>query len=844
MRESIERMDKELSAGTTLLHYRIVSKIGAGGMGEVYLAQDTKLDRKVALKVLPAEVASHRDRMDRFVREAKSAAALNHPNIATIHEIGESEGTNFIAMEYINGVTLRAKIHHEGTELSKLLRFLQHVAEGLAKAHAAGIVHRDLKPDNIMITRDGHAKILDFGLAKLIDQTPVPGSDSSEVATAMMPQHSTPGTVMGTVGYMSPEQAQGKTNEIDQRSDIFSLGCILFEAATGKKPFEGESVLKSLHMVVYEPAPLLADLNPSVPADLQRIVRRCLAKDPDERYQSIKEVAIELKELRGDLGKDAHFYTTVPPPVSTQNVLTDSRPTNEATTQSTSIAPTLSSAEYVVQGLKRHKLVAAIALVGLIGAGILLTYYFVTRNSATAIDSIAVLPFENTSNAADTEYLSDGLAESLIYRLSQLPNLKVSPTSSVIRYKGKDTDIAQIAKELEVDAVMSGRVSQRGDNLTISVELIDTRTKKLLWVEQYDRKMTDLLATQREIATAITQKLQLNLAGSDTKGITKRYTDNNEAYQLYLKGRYHFAKRTKDDIQKGIEYFQQAIRLDPNFALAYARIAEAYNQMPAYPYLSPKEGFPQAKAAAKRALEIDPTLAEAHTALANSLAVYDWNWTEAEREFKRALELDPNSAATHFRYGQAYLVPLGRSEEAIAEMKRALEIEPLDLNMALNLAWAYMFARQYDRALDQAKKTHDLEPNFVLGRYVLGQVYLADGMYTEAIALSESSLQGDPTSQFSLRDAGYAYAKSGRRHDAEEVIKRFKDLAKTRYVMSYWVASIYAALGDKESAFVELEKALAEHDWGLHRLKVDPFMDPLRDDPRFKDLIRRMGLPE
>src|SRR5437588_8912970 len=347
-------MDKELIANSTLSHYRIVSKIGAGGMGEVYLAQDTKLDRKVALKILPAEVASNRDRMERFIREAKAAAALNHPNIAHIYEIGEHDGVNFIAMEFIDGQTLRQLIHSRRSELSKLLRYLQHAAEGLAKAHAVGIVHRDLKPDNIMITRDGHAKILDFGLAKLVEQPPMAGGDSSEVATAVMPQHSSPGTVMGTVGYMSPEQAQGKTQDIDQRSDIFSFGCILFEAATGKKPFEGGSVIKSLHMVVYEPTPPLANLNPAAPPELQRIVRRCLAKDADERYQSIKEVAIELKQLRREL-QGAGLDSTVPPPpkfgVPPSGELSDSIRTTppEGGTPNTHPA---SSAEYLITRIK------------------------------------------------------------------------------------------------------------------------------------------------------------------------------------------------------------------------------------------------------------------------------------------------------------------------------------------------------------------------------------------------------------------------------------------------------------------------------------------------------------
>src|SRR6266498_3802173 len=673
-------MNKELSAKTTLSHYRIVSKIGAGGMGEVYLAQDTKLDRKVALKILPADVASNRDRMDRFVREAKSAAALSHPNIAQIFEIGEADGTHYIAMEFIDGVTLREKIHGEHTELRKLLRYLQHTAEGLAKAHAAGIVHRDLKPDNIMITRDGHAKILDFGLAKLIEQPSMSGADSSEVATAVMPRHSTPGTVMGTIGYMSPEQAQGKTEEIDQRSDIFSFGCILFEAATGNKPFEGESVIKSLHMVVYESAPPIAELNPSAPSELQRIVRRCLAKDPDERYQSIKEVAIELRELRRAL-EAAGVDNTEPPRArsETAGALAETRGSEIVNPAISTAAPSLSaktsSAEYFVSGIRQHKLAAVIVVlvlvVGSIGLGLVLR----ARNTAGAIDSIAVLPFENRSNGADTEYLSDGLAESLIYRLSQLPNLKVSPTSSVMRYKGKETDPQIIARELGVDSLLTGRTTQRGDNLTVSVELVDVRNNKLLWGEQYERKMSDLLATQREIATTITQKLQLKLSGGETKGITKHYTDNNDAYQLYLKGRFHFAKRTRDDILKSIEYFQQAIKLDPNFALAYARIAEAYNQMPVYPYLSPDESFPRAKGAAQRALAIDPTLSEAHASLGNTLTSYDWNWTEAESSFKRSLELDPNGASAHYRYGTEYLISVGRYDEVVAEVKRALEIE-------------------------------------------------------------------------------------------------------------------------------------------------------------------------
>src|SRR6266478_3024767 len=836
----------------TISHYKIVSKIGAGGMGEVYLAEDTRLHRKVALKILPADLASNKDRIWRFEQEATAAAALNHPNIATIHEIGESDGVNFIAMEFIDGATLREKIHQERTELRKLLRFLQHAAEGLAKAHSAGIVHRDLKPDNIMVTRDGHAKVLDFGLAKLIEQPPSYGADSSEVATAVMPQHSTPGTVMGTIGYMSPEQAQGKTKEVDQRSDIFSLGCLLFEAATGKKPFAGDSVVKSLHMVIYEPVLPISDLNPSAPADLQRIVRRCLAKEADERYQSIKEVAIELKELRRDLAAAGDLDVTVTP--TTKSNATAEASATEVASQtvgdSTSgsasgqrllLSSQPSSAEYLVTGIKRHKRAALIALLILAGGAVGLFLYLRARSTAGAIESIAVLPFQNKSADADTEYLSDGLAESLIYRLSQLSNLKVSPTSSVMRYKGKEIDLKAIAKELGVTAVMTGRIAQRGDNLTISVELVDARNNKVLWGEQYDRQMSDLLATQREVASANAQKLQWKLAGSETKGITKHYTDNNEAYQLYLKGRFHFARRSYADLQRSIEFYQQAIKLDPNFALAYSAISEAYTVMPSFAYVSPHEGMPKAKAAVTKALELDPDLPEAHTARGVILATYDWNWAEAEREFKRSLELDPKIAITHFRYAWVYLSPMGRHDEAIAEMKRAMELEPLSLIQNANFAAVYLYARQYDNSFEQAKKTYDLDPSFIGGKNWLVHAYEVKGMYAESLALSQKTLGSDYEL---LADLAYGYAKTGRRREAEQVISRWKELEKKEYISNYWLAIAYVALGEKDAAFSELEKAYQAHDWFFERLKVDPFIDPLRDDPRFKGMVRRIGLPE
>jgi len=472
-------------------------------------------------------------------------------------------------------------------------------------------------------------------------------------------------------------------------------------------------------------------------------------------------------------------------------------------------------------------------------------YFYFTRNRTTAIESIAVLPLQNKSSDADTDYLADGLAESLIYRLSQLPNLKVSPTSSVMHYKGKETDIAQVARELEVDAVMSGRLAQRGDDLTISVELIDSRTRKLLWAEQYDRKMSDLLATQREIATNIADKLQLKLSGTEARGITKKYTNSNEAYQFYLKGRYHYAKRTKDDLNKGIEYFQRAVKLDPNFALAYAWIADSYASMPAYPYLSPKEAFPKSQAAAKRALEIDPTLSEAHAAMAYSLALYDWNWTEAEREFKRAIDLDPKNSLAHVRFAICYYLPTGRMDQAIKEDELAVELEPLNLVNGANLVWMYMAAGRNADALAQGKKVYELEPDFILGRYLLGLTYNNNRMYREAIELAEKTLQADPNNQLMLQVAGYAYARLGRRDDAKAIIARFKEISKTQYVISFFVATIYAGLGEKDNAFSELETGFKERDWRMSALlKMEPMIEPLRDDPRYKEMLKRLNLPE
>jgi serine/threonine protein kinase len=636
-------MSSSLPPDTRLGRYEIRSPLGAGGMSEVYLAQDTKLDRKVALKILPAELAANQDRMRRFTQEAKSAAALSHPNIAQIFEIGEQDGTHFIAMEFIEGVTLRDKIHRERTELRKLLRYLQHVAEGLAKAHSAGIVHRDLKPDNIMITRDGHAKILDFGLAKLIEPRLTETSDNEnhdEAATAILQQHSTPGLIMGTVGYMSPEQAQGKTNEIDQRSDIFSFGCILYEAVTGHKAFAGKDVIDSLNKIIREPAAPISDFRPNAPNHLQRIVRRCLAKDPEGRYQTIKDVAIELRELRHELASESGLDVTAT--LATVSKATSEPGTRAVPSQTTGdradgsqpgLSSRASSAEYLISGFKRHRLAWVIALLlfgGAVGLGLCLH----ARSAKVAISSIAVMPFVNESGNPDVEYLSDGMTETLIGSLSQLPNLNVKARSSVFRYKGKETDAKTIGKELNVQAILNGRVVQHGDQLILSLELVDVQTENAIWSEQYNRKQSDLVSLQSEIAHEVSSELRTKLSGADEQKLTKVYTTSPEAYQIYLKGRFYWNKLTPEDVRKSLELYQQAIDKDPAFALAYVGISDAYMLLGIPDVmlgaLPPQESLRKARNAADKALEIDPLLAEAYASRAH-VKWKERDWAERMR---------------------------------------------------------------------------------------------------------------------------------------------------------------------------------------------------------------------
>jgi serine/threonine protein kinase/tetratricopeptide (TPR) repeat protein len=839
-----------IEIGKQFSHYEILSKIGSGGMGEVYLTEDTKLGRKVALKVLPAEVAANEDRMRRFVLEAKAAAALNHPNIAHIYEIGEADGISFIAMEFIDGQTM-TNVLHGVADLPRVLRYLQHVAEGLAKAHAAGIVHRDLKPDNIMVTRDGHVKILDFGLAKLIAQSnELSGSeDSSRVATAILPKHSTPGTILGTAGYMSPEQAQGKTGQIDHRSDIFSFGCILFEAVTGRRAFEGADPIDTLNKIIREPTPQVSSISPSTPPDLQRIIRRCLAKDPDERFQSIKDVAIELREVRRELTGGQEINTTVPP-LSNDDTMVREQPLTDvgaaAMTVSGATPTHVSSAEYIVGEIKRHKPATAILTVLILSAIGLGIWFFGYRQArASQIGSIAVMPFVNASGNPDIEYLSDGVTESLINDLSQLSNLSVKSRSSVFRYKGKDVEPQQVAADLKVQAVLNGRLAQRGDSLTLSLDLVDAATGDQIWGKQYTRKMGDLAALQSDIARDVSQKLRTRLTGAEEKLVAKNQTQNTEAYQLYLQGRYNWNKRTDQTTKKAVEYFQQATEKDPNYAMAYVGLAESYilSDLPA------DERFVKVTAAAQRAMEIDPTLGEPHAALAGTKDIYEHDYPAAEKEYRRAIELSPNYATAYHWYAE-FLVERGRFDEGHAQWQKALESDPFSLAISTDYGREYLFAsRKYDQAVDYFNKLIEMDPNYVRTHTYLAGVYETMGRYEDALNETEKRLilQGANPEEVAegKKEILEALRSSGPKGYWSKILEfHMRAIKKGEKADAIELAHIYSELGDRDEAFKWLEKSYENKDTDLSFLKIMPTWDKLRDDPRFADMLRRMRFTE
>jgi len=839
-------MDKELAANSTLSHYRIISKIGAGGMGEVYLAQDTKLDRKVAIKFLHEEFSKDTDKLNRFIREAKAASALNHPNILTVYEIGEVDGKNYIATELIDGSTLREQLSHkESLQLNEILKIGIQVSEALAAAHQAAIIHRDIKPENIMLRKDGYAKVLDFGLAKLSEPGAVAtGSTGNEDATRVQVITS-PGLVMGTVSYMSPEQARGK--ETDARTDIWSLGVVLYEMLAGKVPFSGETINHTIVSILEKEPTVLTN----VPAELQRIVRKSMTKDVDMRYQSARDLLIDLKNLRRELDIQGELERSIIPnrsattESSTENktqVYADATKSGQAiATQS--VTTSSSSLEYAVTQAKSHKLVTGIIAVLLVGVLSTIGYlaFAPRRVSSKQISSIAVMPFVNEGANSDIEYLADGMTETLIKSLTNLSNLDVKPRSAVFRYKGKDTDLQTIAKDLKVQAILNGRVAQRGDQLTLSLELVDVQKNSVIWTEQYQRKHSDLVSLQSEIAKDVSTNLKAKLSGAEETRVTKTATADPEAYQAYLKGRYYWNRRTAENIKKAIEQFKSATDRDPNYALAFVGLADCYAVLNEYAGTPTSETLPQAKSYAERALAIDGQLAEAHASM-GIVNENSWQWAEAEKEFKRAIELNPNYP-TAFHWYSIFLKNMGRNDEAAAMIKRAQELDPLSSIIGVNVSRMYGLQKNYDASIENSLKQIELDPNFGPAYQYLALSYLKRGRNAEAIAAAEKAVDLSNRSGISLGDLGYVYASVGKRAEAIEKIKELEAKYTRKEAIGQYFAAIYVGLGDKDKAFEWLEKDFQARNAKLTEIRWQLQFESLRDDPRFKDLLKRMGLP-
>jgi len=830
--------------GQRISHYEIVSQLGGGGMGEVYLAQDSVLKRRVALKFLPSEHAQSKERFWRFKQEAKAISALNHPNILTIHEVGEANGRYFIATEFVEGETLRRRMNSASKmKLNDALEVAIQVASALSEAHEAGITHRDIKPENIMIRRDGYVKVLDFGLAKLGENDQV--ELKSGAPTELMVK-TEPGLLMGTVRYMSPEQARGLV--VDARTDIWSLGVVLYEMVSGSPPFEGPTQTDTIIAIAErEPAPLSGQ-SPEVPVELEGIVTSALRKNREERQPTARELLTNLRQLKQRLEFELELERATPNALS--NVASVRPSTSDAA--EVSRARPGSNAGNLVGVIKQHKKSFMLALATLVVAAAVVVYFYSFRsgnppakaNGKAAIGAMAVLPFVNVTGDPNMEYLSDGITESLINSLAQIPNLKMIASSSVLRYKGRATDPRTVGLELGVQAVLTGRVIQRGEGLSISAELVDVSDNGHIWGNQYNRKLSDLIAVQEEISREISEKLRIELTGGEQKRLTKNYTQNIEAYQLYLKGRYYWNKRTEEGVRKAIEYFQQAIDKDPNYALAYSGLADCYNSF-GFSFdvglLPPHEAIPKAKAEAAKALALNDTLAEGHTSVAYSKLLYDWDWSGSEREFRRALELDPNYVNGHHWYAH-HLIAVGRTEESLAESKRSLELDPLGLIINTHLGWYYIYARQYDLAIEQLGKTLEIDPSYGLAHWYLGLALEQKGLYAEATKEFRQGMELLKGNLVVQADLGHCHAVSGKRNEARAILRKLEELAKERHVSPFAIALIYIGLGEKDHAFDWLEKAYQERSDMLVYLKVDPRLDSLRAESRFSDLVRRVGL--